>query len=232
MQGKTILVVGASSGIGRSIAETLVNLGATVISASRSNPNISGVTHYSIDVTEAQPDFSFIPDSLDGLVYCPGTINLRPFQRISIDDFQHDLNINLLGAVKVLQAAFKSLKKSGNASVILFSTVAAKLGMNFHSSIATAKAAVEGLGKSLAAEWSMSNIRVNVLAPSLTDTPLAEKLLGTDDRKDASNKRHPIGRYGEPKDLSEIAVFLLEDRSSWITGQVIGVDGGVGSLKP
>ena len=232
MQGKTILVVGASSGIGKSIADTLVQLGATVISASRSNPSIQGVTHYSLDVIEAEPDFSFIPNTLDGLVYCPGTINLRPFQRISIDDFQQDLNVNLLGAVKVLQAAFKSLKKSGNASVILFSTVAAKLGMNFHSSIATAKAAVEGLGKSLAAEWSMSNIRVNVLAPSLTDTPLAEKLLGTEDRKDASNKRHPIGRYGEPKDLSDIAVFLLEDKSSWITGQVIGVDGGVGSLKP
>ncbi len=232
MQGKTVLVIGASSGIGKTIAQSLANSGAKVISASRNNPNISGVDHFTLDVTEPTPDFSFVPDVLDGLVYCPGTINLRPFQRLSIDDFQNDLNINLLGAVKVLQAAYKSLKKSDSASVVLFSTVAAKLGMNFHSSIATAKAAIEGLGKSLAAEWSMNGIRVNMLAPSLTDTPLAKKLLGTDDKKESSNKRHPIGRYGETEDLSEIALFLLDNKSSWITGQVIGVDGGVGSLKP
>jgi NAD(P)-dependent dehydrogenase (short-subunit alcohol dehydrogenase family) len=232
MKGKTILVIGASSGIGKATAQALIEQGANVISASRSNPEISGLEHHSFDATDKNAELDFIPEQLDGLVYCPGTINLKPFNRISIEDFQSDLDINLLGAIRVLQASFKSLKKSDSASVVLFSTVAAKLGMNFHSSIATAKAAVEGLGKSLAAEWSMHGIRVNMVAPSLTDTPLAEKLLSTDDRKESSNKRHPIGRYGEAKDLSEMVVFLLSEKASWVTGQTIGIDGGVGSLKP
>lgn len=232
MQGKTILIIGASSGIGKQTANQLVAEGTKVISASRTNPEIAGVEHYNWDVTEQNPDFSFIPDQLDGLVYCPGTINLKPFNRISIEDFQTDLNINVLGAVRILQASFKSLKKAESASVVLFSTVAAKLGMNFHSSIALAKAAVEGLGKSLAAEWSTHGIRVNMIAPSLTDTPLAEKLLSTEERKEASNKRHPLGRYGQVKDLSDMVVFLLSDKASWMTGQTIGLDGGVGNLKP
>ncbi|PWL32264.1 SDR family oxidoreductase [uncultured Roseivirga sp.] len=232
MKDKTILVIGASSGIGKATAQALIDQGANVISASRSNPEISGLEHHSFDATDKNAELDFIPEQLDGLVYCPGTINLKPFNRISIEDFQSDLDINLLGAIRVLQASFKSLKKSDSASVVLFSTVAAKLGMNFHSSIATAKAAVEGLGKSLAAEWSMHGIRVNMVAPSLTDTPLAEKLLSTDDRKESSNKRHPIGRYGEAKDLSEMVVFLLSEKASWVTGQTIGIDGGVGSLKP
>ena len=232
MKDKTILVFGASSGIGKATAQALIDQGANVISASRSNPEISGLEHHSFDATDKNAELDFIPEQLDGLVYCPGTINLKPFNRSSIEDFQSDLDINLLGAIRVLQASFKSLKKSDSASVVLFSTVAAKLGMNFHSSIATAKAAVEGLGKSLAAEWSMHGIRVNMVAPSLTDTPLAEKLLSTDDRKESSSKRHPIGRYGEAKDLSEMVVFLLSEKASWVTGQTIGIDGGVGSLKP
>lgn len=232
MQGKNILIVGASSGIGKSIAQLAIERGANIISVSRTNPNLESVVHHEVDVTDPNADFSFIPDSLDGLVYAPGTINLKPFHRLSIEDFQHDLDINLLGAIRVLQAAFKSLKKSDSSSVILFSTVAAKLGMNFHSSIATSKGAIEGLGKSLAAEWSMHKIRVNILSPSLTETPLAERLLANDDKKEASNKRHPIGRFGQPKDLANMALLLLSDESSWITGQTIGIDGGVGSLKP
>jgi len=232
IKGKKILIIGASSGIGKSIAQMLLDQGAEVISASRNNPGLTGLTHYDLDITDSDPDFSFIPEVLDGLVYSPGTINLRPFHRLSIDDFQTDLDINLMGAIKVLQGAFKSLKKADTASVILFSTVAAKLGMNFHSSIATSKGAIEGLGKSLAAEWSMHQIRVNILSPSLTETPLAEKLLANDDKKEASNKRHPIGRFGQPEDLAHTALLLLSDQSGWITGQVIGIDGGVGSLKP
>lgn len=232
MQGKSILVIGASSGIGMQAAKQLIEQGANVISASRNQPELEGIDHYTFDATEENPDLSFIPEKLDGLVYCPGTINLKPFNRFSLEDFQADLNVNLMGAIRILQAAFKSLKKSESASVVLFSTVAVKLGMNFHSSIATSKAALEGLGKSLAAEWSMHAIRVNMIAPSLTNTPLAENLLSTDDRKEASSKRHPIGRYGEAQDLSEMVVFLLSDKASWITGQTIGVDGGMGTLKP
>ncbi|MHA7102640.1 SDR family NAD(P)-dependent oxidoreductase [Roseivirga pacifica] len=227
-----VLVVGASSGIGKAIATGLIESGVDVISASRNRPSINGIVHHTLDVTDPSADLSFIPDVLDGLVYCPGSINLKPFHRLKEEDFQKDLDINVLGAIRVLQAAFKALKKSDGASVVLFSTVAAKLGMNFHASIATSKAALEGLGKSLAAEWSAHNIRVNILAPSLTDTPLASPLLLNEDRREASNKRHPIGRFGKAEDLSNLAQFLLSKESSWITGQVIGVDGGMGSLKP
>lgn len=232
MSQKTILIVGASSGIGSTTAKLLLADGNNVLSASRNNPDINGLNHYDVDITDSEPDLSFIPEVLDGLVYTPGTINLKPFHRLSVDDFKTDLDVNLIGAIKVLQAAFKSLKKSENGSVVLFSTVAAKLGMNFHSSIATSKGAIEGLGKSLAAEWSMHKIRVNILSPSLTETPLAERLLANDDKKEASNKRHPIGRFGQPEDLAHMTTFLLSEKSSWITGQIIGIDGGVGSLKP
>lgn len=229
---KNLLIIGASSGIGASIAEKAVSEGYHVISASRNTPAIANLEHHTIDITAEDIDWSFIPERLDGLVYAPGTINLKPFHRFKLEDFQHDLDVNVLGAIKILQASFKALKNAESASVVLFSTVAAKLGMNFHASIATSKAAIEGLARTVAAEWSTHQIRVNVLAPSLTDTPLAGRILSTDEKKEASNKRHPIGRYGEANDLANSAMFLLSSQSSWITGQTIGVDGGVGSLKP
>lgn len=229
---RNLLIVGASSGIGKSIAEKAIADGYHVISASRNAPDLSEIEHHTIDITADNIDWSFIPDELHGLVYAPGTINLKPFHRLKIEEFQNDFDINVLGAVKTLQAAFKSLKKVDSASVVLFSTVAAKLGMNFHASIAASKAAVEGLARTTAAEWSQHNIRVNALAPSLTDTPLAGRILSTDEKKEASDKRHPIGRYGQPDDLSNAAMYLLSEGSSWVTGQTIGVDGGMGSLKP
>jgi NAD(P)-dependent dehydrogenase (short-subunit alcohol dehydrogenase family) len=165
-------------------------------------------------------------------VYCPGTINLKPFHRLTREEFQQDLNINLLGAIDTLQNTFKNLKNAKGASVVLFSTVASALGMNFHASIATAKSAIEGLAKSLAAEWANSFIRVNVIAPSLTDTPLASKLLAGEEKKEAAGKRHPLGRVGTSQDIAEMASFLLSEKASWITGQIIGIDGGMGTLKP
>jgi 3-oxoacyl-[acyl-carrier protein] reductase len=231
LSGKNILIVGASSGIGKAIAQDCVNQGAQVFSASRNDPGLPNVEHISLDVTNFD-ELTGLPDQLHGVVYAPGTINLKPFHRIPIETFKADLEINLIGAIKVLQSSFKSLKAAQGASVVLFSTVAAKLGMNFHSSIATAKGAIEGLGKSLAAEWAPHNIRVNILSPSLTNTPLADRLLATPEKQEASNKRHPIGRFGQPEDLAHMATLLLSDSGSWITGQVIGIDGGVGSLKP
>ena len=227
-----ILVVGGSTGIGRSTAELLMADGHQVYIASRSNPGLGGATHIALDVTTLSNELDALPDTLHGVVYAPGTINLKPFHRLGIDTFQHDLEINVLGAIKVLQAVFKRLKSAGGASVVLYSTVAAKLGMNFHSSIATSKGAIEGLGKSLAAEWAVHGIRVNILSPSLTQTPLADRLLATPEKQEASNKRHPIGRFGQPEDLAQLTRFLLGEEGSWITGQVIGVDGGVGNLKP
>ena len=232
---KNFLIIGGSSGIGLATVKKLISEGNKVWVASRNSNDILkslGIEHISWDVSEpAGSRFEALPE-LQGLVYCPGTINLKPFHRLSREEFQHDLNINLLGAIDVLQSTFKQLKNAKGASVVLFSTVAATLGMNFHASIATAKSAIEGLGKSLAAEWASNAIRVNIIAPSLTDTPLASKLLADSDKKEAAGKRHPLGRVGTSEDLAELVSFLLSDKSGWITGQIIGVDGGMSSLKP
>lgn len=232
MQGKSIFIVGASSGVGHALAQSLQQQGATLFTAGRRQPEGIASTHLTWDVTQPTGDaLKQLPDTLHGLVYCPGTINLKPFQRLNVSDYQQDLQVNVLGAVAAIHAAFPALKKSKNASIVLFSTVAAKLGMGLHSSVSVAKSAVEGLTKSLAAEWAVSNIRVNAIAPSLTDTPMAQFLLSDETKREAAQKRHPLSRYGTPHDIASMAAYLLSDQASWITGQIIGVDGGMGSLK-
>ena len=232
MHGKNILIVGASSGIGLALAESLTQKGASVYTASRTEGDTPSVLHINFDAqTPDYQGFTQLPEVIHGLVYCPGTINLKPFGRISTDDFLKDFQINVLGAVGVLQNVMPKLKRAEGASVVLFSTVAVQMGMGFHASIAASKGAIEGLTRSLAAEFAMQKIRVNAIAPSLTDTPLAEKLLGTDEKKEASNRRHPIGRYGTAQDVANAALFLLGDDSSWVTGQILGIDGGMGSIK-
>ncbi len=233
MQGKNILIVGASSGIGHALAEQLQSQGATLFTAGRQQPDGIQSTHMAWDVTQssAADSLNQLPDTLHGVVYCPGTINLKPFQRLTIDDYRSDLEVNVLGAVATIHACYAAIKKSKEGSIVLFSTVASKLGMGMHSSVSVAKSAVEGLTKSLAAEFAPFNVRVNAVAPSLTDTPLAQFLLGDDTKRDAANKRHPLSRYGTPQDIASMAAYLLSDQASWITGQIIGVDGGMGSLK-
>lgn len=226
MKNKNVVVIGGNSGIGLSVVESLRAQGANVFTYSRS---MSG--EQALDVAQDFDNIPGLPETIDGLVYCPGTIMLKPFHRFSIEDFQQDYNINVLGAVRVLQACFKNLKKSGSASVVLYSTVAVSVGLGFHASISSAKGAVEGLAKSLAAEWAPSKIRVNVVAPSLTDTPLAAQLLGTEDKKEASNKRHPLGRYGQAEDIAAATIYLLSEGASWMTGQVLHVDGGMSSVR-
>ena len=229
---KNILIVGASSGIGLETAKSLLSKGFIVFSASRTPPDLTGITHFTWDAQN--PDstvFASLPDEIHGIIYCPGTINLKPFHRLSQEDFKHDFQINVLGAIAVIQAVLPKLKKADGASIILYSTVAAKIGMGFHASVAASKGAVEGLTLSLAAELSANKIRVNCIAPSLTDTPLSKNLLSTDEKKEASNKRHPIGRFGTSSDIANITSFLISDESSWITGQVLGVDGGMSAIK-
>ena len=231
-QGKNILIIGASSGIGLAIAQTLQAEGASLFTASRRAPQGIQSQHSTWDVTQPLEGlFDALPDTLHGLVYAPGSINLKPFQRFSLADFQADFNVNVLGAVATIQANLARLRKAGGASIVLFSTVAVQTGMGFHASIATAKGAVEGLTRSLAAELAATKIRCNAIAPSLTDTPLAASLLSSDEKREASNKRHPIGRVGTPQDLAAVAKLLLSDEGSWITGQVLNVDGGMGRLK-
>lgn len=229
---KNILIVGASSGIGLETAKSLLSKGYNIFSASRNQPDLEGITHLTWDAQNPDSNvFATLPEEIHGVVYCPGTINLKPFNRLSQDDFKNDFQINVLGAVSVLQAVLPKLKKANGASVVLFSTVAAKIGLGFHASVAASKGAIEGLTLSLAAELSSNKIRVNCVAPSLTDTPLAKNLLSSDEKKEASNKRHPIGRFGTSADIANITSFLISDESSWITGQVLGVDGGMGSIK-
>ncbi len=230
---KNFLITGASSGIGRELASILNRDGYRVYRTYRNTPIMQQgeeIEYHFLDVTSDNPDLDFLPDKLDGLAYCPGTINLKPFVRVKPEDFIADFNIQVLGAVKVIQALLPRLKKAERASVVMFSTVAVKMGFNFHSLVSTSKGAVEGLSRSLAAEFA-PKIRVNCIAPSITDTPLASGLLNSDAKREANAQRHPMKRVGSVSDIAQMAAFLLSDKSGWITGQVIGVDGGISSLK-
>jgi len=227
---KNIVVIGASSGIGRSLAERLTAEGYHVFGTYNQNDPPSEGNFVQMDITLDEQDFEFLPASLDGIAYCPGSINLKPFTRIKPKQFLDDYNLQVVGAVKCLQALLPRLKKSELASVVLFSTVAVQSGFNFHSQVAASKGALEGLTKALAAEWAPS-IRVNCIAPSLTNTPLASKLLSTEEKIQANGERHPLKRIGEPSDISNAAEFLLSDKSSWITGQILHVDGGKSTIN-
>lgn len=226
MKDKNFIIVGGNSGIGKATASLLQEVGANLFLYSK-----SGNATTELDVTSDFSEIPDLPEVIDGLVYCPGTINLKPFHRISMAEFQQELEVNFFGAVRVLQACLKGLKKSSGASVVFYSTVAVQTGMGFHAGISSAKGAVEGLTRSLAAEWAPSKIRVNAIAPSLTETPLANALLSTSEKKEASDKRHPLGRIGTAQDIAEATVFLLSPKSSWMTGQILHIDGGMSNLK-
>lgn len=228
-----ILIIGASSGIGSALATQLIadsnQVYGTFNKTTSGSPD--GFTKFQpLNVLDENLDFSFLPDVLDGLVYCPGSVNLKPFARIKPEDFVADYQLQLVGAVKSIQACLPKLKNSAQASIVLFSTVAVQTGFNFHSLVASSKGAVEGLTKALAAEFA-PKIRVNCIAPSITDTPLAGALLNTDEKKEANAQRHPLKKIGRPDDLANLAAFLLSEKSSWITGQVLHADGGMSSLK-
>ena len=229
---KTFIVVGGSSGIGLETAK-LLNQNNRVIVLSRTNRNLDGlnkVEFHSADVTKSADELPQINDPIDGIVYCPGTINLKPLKSLKIEDFQNDLEINLLGAVKVINKYFSNIKSAEKASIVLFSTVAVQTGMPYHASIASAKGAIEGLTRSLAAEFSPS-IRVNCIAPSITNTPLADKLLNNESKLKASEERHPLKRIGSAEEIAHAVEFLLSDKSGFITGQIIKIDGGISSIK-
>jgi len=233
-EGKNILVVGGSSGIGLSLVKLLYEQRASICVVSRSaSPQWPDEVRYlRADVTgNLNAMEAFLPQQLHGLVYSVGSITLKPFGRLTTEDFLNDYQLNVIGAARVIQQAIKPLKNAAGASIVLMSSVAARTGMPYHASIAAAKGAVEGMALTLAAELAFQQVRVNVVAPSLTDTPLAQNLLSSPEKREASAKRHPLGKIGQPEDSSQLITFLLSDQSSWITGQVIGVDGGLGKLK-
>ncbi|MCE2683163.1 MAG: SDR family NAD(P)-dependent oxidoreductase [Flavobacteriia bacterium] len=225
---RTYLFIGASSAMAQTACDRLTGQGHRVIGISRNE--IEGyserwmVNEYN---TEELPE---IHEHLDGLVYFPGTINLKPFHRYKHEEVMNDLNVNVIGAFQSVQKYLPNLKQGTNPSVVLFSSVAATTGMTFHTSIAMAKGAIEGLTRSLAAEFAPT-IRVNAIAPSLTNTALSEKFLSTPEKMEASAQRNPMKKVGTTEDLSNSIEFLLSEKSAWVTGQILHVDGGMGALR-
>lgn len=226
-----ILIVGASSGIGKSLAELLAQDGHAIYGTyhNRMVEDSSSIQYQQYDVL-GNSSLQNLPEQLDALVYCPGSINLLPFHRIKEEAFVDDYRLQVVGAIKVIQEVLPRLKKSANASIVLFSTVAVQNGFNFHSQVAASKGAIEGLTRALSAEFAPT-IRVNAIAPSLTDTPLAGRLLNSDEKKKANAERHPLKKLGEADDIAEAAYYLLSQRSKWMTGQILKVDGGMSVVR-
>ena len=225
---KTYIIIGGSKGIGKAFIENFIEE-HKIINISRTTPSVkhNNLTHYDCDVlTDDLPEI----ENADGLIYCPGSINLKPISRLKIEDFKADFEINVIGAVKAIQHYLPALKKSNQAAIVLFSTVASKLGMPYHASIATAKSAVEGLVKSLGAELAPS-IRINAIAPTVTDTELASKLLRNDKMIANITERHPLKNYLKPKEVAEMAGFLLSNKAASMSGQIFEMDYGIVSFK-
>ena len=232
IENKNIFMVGGSSGIGLSLIKQISSKN-NIYSASRNQNNLNdyNVKHIKYDsVNDLEIDTSILPDKIDGFVYCPGSINLRPFNTLKIESFIEDFNINFLGAIKSLKIILPLMQKSDNSSIVFFSTVAVSTGMPFHSSISSSKGAIEGLTRSLAAEFA-PKIRVNSIAPSIVKTNLSEKFLNSDLKIEKASERHPLGRIGKVEEISKLTSYLLSDDSSWVTGQVINIDGGIGSIR-
>lgn len=220
------LIIGGSSGIGKEIVLREIE-NRDVINISRRDPEVSGITHHSVDViTDELPDL----EDINSLVYCPGSINLKPISSLSIEDFRSDLEINLIGAVKVIKKYHKILKKADNASIVLFSTVAVAQGMPFHASVSAAKAAVEGLAKTLAAELA-PKIRVNCIAPTITDTPLASGILRNEKAVEKMKDRHPLKRILTAGEVADMACYLMSTKAASMSGQIIAMDAGLSSIK-
>lgn len=229
---RNILIIGGSSGIGNELVNQLSTEGNRIFATYNTNKqeDNSNTNYYKLDVLQDDFNFDYLPETLDGLVYCPGSINLKPFARISENDFLDDFKLQVTGAIKTIQKVLPRLKKGDNSSIILFSTVAVQTGFNFHTQVSASKGAIEGLTRALAAEFAPT-IRVNAIAPSITDTPLAKALLNTDKKIEDNSKRHPLNRVGVSRDIANMAKFLLSIDSSWITGQILKVDGGISSIK-
>lgn len=225
------IIVGASSGIGFQLAKNLSDKGHTIYALNRNKVDLDSISNchfHEVDIAMEMPSFPMIEGHMDGLIYCPGTINLKPFRALKSEDFLNEYNVNFMGAVKSIKQYLPNLQLSESPSIVLFSTVAVQTGMSFHASIASAKGAIEGLTRSLAAEFA-PKMRVNAIAPSLTATPLADKLINSDSKLKASEERHPLKKIGSSSDMSQAVEFLLN--AHWMTGQIVHIDGGMSAVR-
>lgn len=229
---RNYIIIGGSSGIGKELVNTLESEGANVISTYNNNPveDRPNVKYIKFDAKTDTLNLDDLPEQIHGLAYCPGSINLKPFHRFTDEDFIEDFKLQVLGATKIVKHLLPRIKKSTDASIVFFSTIAVQTGFSFHSQVAISKGAIEGLTRSLAAELSPA-IRVNAIAPSLTNTNLASKFLNTPEKLSLQAEKNPLKKVGEAKDIAEAAVYLLSQKSSWVTGQVLHVDGGFSNIK-
>lgn len=229
---KNYVIIGGSSGIGKAIVDTLESEGDNILATYNLNhaDDRDQVKYHKLDVTSDSLDIENFPEEIHGIAYCPGSINLKPFHRLKEEDYISDFQLQVVGATKIIKQLLPRLKKAGSASIVLFSSVAVQSGFTFHAQVSISKGAIEGLTRALAAELSPS-IRVNAIAPALTDTSLAGKLLSTPEKVQYHADKNPLKRVGSPQDIAEAAVYLLKDKSSWVTGQIMKVDGGFGSLR-
>ena len=227
------LIIGASSGIGKALTLRLADAGHRIFGTFNKNeihPEHPLIKYLPLNVLDEKFSLDFLPETLTGVIYCPGSINLRPFERIKPVDFINDYNLQVVGAIKTIQSVASKLKNSENAAIVLFSTVAVQIGLPFHSQVSASKGAIEGLTKALAAEYA-PKIRVNCIAPSITDTPMAASLLNSEQKREANAQRHPLKRIGTTEDIVNMVEFLLSSKASWITGQIMHVDGGMSTVK-
>lgn len=226
---KNILVVGGSKGIGREIVNSQLEKGNNCYNFSRTESGINNqnLIEEKIDIlSDDLPDI----ENIDSVIYCPGSINLKPILQLKEEDFVNDFNINVLGAIKTVKTYLNNLKKGDDPSLLFFSTVAVGQGMPFHSSVSVAKAGIEGLTKSLAAELAPS-IRVNCIAPTITRTDMAQRILRNEKIEENIANKHPLKKICEAKDISDMADFLISHNAKNITGQIMHVDGGMSTLK-
>lgn len=232
MSQSNLVIIGASHGIGQAIAEQHLSDGGTVHAYSRTRgewPETSGLNYQAFDVLGQDLDSASLPENIHGFVFCPGSIDLGPLRGVKPEKMREHFELNVVSAVKCMQAVLPGLKRA-TGSAVFFSTVAVAQGMPMHTVVSAAKGALEALTRTWAAELS-PDVRVNCIAPALTDTPLASRLLSSDARREAMAEMYPLKRYGRAGDIASAANFLLSKSSTWITGQVLSVDGGLSTLR-
>lgn len=238
MSDRKCLIIGAAGGVGTKLAELLAGDGWSLVLAGRQKGRVAdlatrvGGEAVELDATDfdaVERAFAAYP-GLTGAVNLAGSILLKPAHSTSAAEFDDTMALNLRTAFAVTRAAGKSMRQGGG-SVVLLSTCAASVGLANHEAIAAAKAGVEGLVRSAAASYAASGLRFNAVAPGLVNTPLASRITGNEASLKASMAMHPLGRIGEPGDVARVVKFLLDPENSWITGQVIGVDGGLARVR-